>query len=143
MINNPDLNPNATFNQWIATIRLFDFQLKHVPTTIHTGPDGMSRKPPTTEDIQEAESDDIDEWIDEKLESFLYDDIQFTPCETYSTTNLTILITKKSEQDYCDLDLIKNFLETLKFSGSTSEEEVIRLSQKASRFFINNNKLYK
>ena len=143
MINNPDLNPNATLNRWIATIKLFDFDLKHVPATIHTGPDGMSRKPPTIEDIQEAESDDIEEWIDEKLESFLYDDIQFTHCKTYSTTDFTIPITKKSEQEYHDLDAIKKFLETLKFNNSTSSEEVIRLSQKASRFFINNNKLYK
>jgi RNase H-like domain found in reverse transcriptase len=27
MVNNPDLNPSGTLNQWIATIRLFEFKL--------------------------------------------------------------------------------------------------------------------
>ena len=31
MINNPDLQPNATINRWIAGILLFDFKLVHVP----------------------------------------------------------------------------------------------------------------
>ena len=30
MINNPDLQPNATINRWIAGILLFDFKLRHV-----------------------------------------------------------------------------------------------------------------
>jgi hypothetical protein len=37
MINNPDLQPNATINRWITGILLFSFTLVHVPTTTHTG----------------------------------------------------------------------------------------------------------
>jgi len=44
MINNPDIQPNATINYWISAILLFDFQLCHVPGHSH-GPDGLSRCP--------------------------------------------------------------------------------------------------
>ena len=30
MINNPDLQPNATINRWIAGILLFHFELRHI-----------------------------------------------------------------------------------------------------------------
>ena len=43
MINNPDVQPNASMNQWIATILLFDFKLKHVLGSRHISPDGLSR----------------------------------------------------------------------------------------------------
>ena len=41
MLNNPDIQPNATINRWIAGILLFDFKLVHVPGATH-GPDGLS-----------------------------------------------------------------------------------------------------
>ncbi|KAJ2930445.1 hypothetical protein H1R20_g6649, partial [Candolleomyces eurysporus] len=31
MINNPDIQPNATINWWIAGVLLFNFELRHVP----------------------------------------------------------------------------------------------------------------
>jgi hypothetical protein len=45
MINNPDLQPNASINRWIAGILLFNFELVHVPGDKHTGADGLSRRP--------------------------------------------------------------------------------------------------
>ena len=41
MINNPNIQPNATINRWIAGILLFRFKLVHVPGATH-GPDGLS-----------------------------------------------------------------------------------------------------
>jgi hypothetical protein len=35
MLNNPDIQPNTTINQWIAGILLFDFKLVHVPIIHH------------------------------------------------------------------------------------------------------------
>jgi len=32
MLNNPDIQPNATINRWIAGILLFSFTLVHVPS---------------------------------------------------------------------------------------------------------------
>jgi hypothetical protein len=42
MLSNPDIQPNATINRWIAGILLFDFNLVHVPSVTH-GPNGLSR----------------------------------------------------------------------------------------------------
>lgn len=63
MINNPDLQPNATINRWIAGILLFTFELVHVPGVHHAGADGLSRRRPSPED--EEEEDDFEEWIDD------------------------------------------------------------------------------
>ena len=41
MINNPDLQPNVTINQWIVGILLFSFRLIHIPAHHHTGADGL------------------------------------------------------------------------------------------------------
>jgi len=41
MLNNPDIQPNAMINHWIACILLFNFKLIHVPGATH-GPDSLS-----------------------------------------------------------------------------------------------------
>jgi hypothetical protein len=42
MLNNPDLQPNATINRWITAILLFNFKLNHVSAEKQHGPDGLS-----------------------------------------------------------------------------------------------------
>jgi hypothetical protein len=61
MLNNPDIQPNATINCWIASILLFDFKLVHVPGTTH-GPDGLSRCPAQVDD-QPKPTDNYEDWI--------------------------------------------------------------------------------
>ena len=62
MINNPDLQPNATINRWIAGILLFHFELHHISTDRHTGPDGLSHRPPSDDDP--PDTDDFEDWLD-------------------------------------------------------------------------------
>jgi hypothetical protein len=62
MINNPDLQPNATINQWITGILLFNFRLVHIPATHHTGVDGLSRRPAAENDP--PEDNDFEDWLD-------------------------------------------------------------------------------
>ena len=62
MINNPDMQPNVTINQWIAGILLFSFKLVHVPAARHKGVDGLSRRPPSDDDP--PEDDDHEDWLD-------------------------------------------------------------------------------
>ena len=62
MLNNPDIQPNATINRWIAGILLFDFKLIHVPGMTH-GPDGLSQRPAQPEDEPDL-PDDYKDWID-------------------------------------------------------------------------------
>ena len=68
MINNPDLQPNATINRWIMGILLFSFRLVHILATHHTGADGLSCCPPSDEDP--PEEDDFEDWLDNSY-SFL------------------------------------------------------------------------
>ncbi|RXW12346.1 hypothetical protein EST38_g13510 [Candolleomyces aberdarensis] len=63
MINNPDIQPNATINRWIAGILLFDFELRHVPARHHGAADGLSRREQSPNDP--VLDDDYDQWIDE------------------------------------------------------------------------------
>ena len=56
MINNPDIQPNATINHWILAILFFDFH--RVPGHAH-GPDDLSRRPSIPED-----NDNYEDWID-------------------------------------------------------------------------------
>ena len=62
MINNLDLQPNVTINRWITGILLFSFHLVHIPTTHHTGADGLSRCLLSDEDP--PEEDDFEDWLD-------------------------------------------------------------------------------
>jgi hypothetical protein len=55
MINNPAIAPTAIINHWIAGIKLFDFDLVHVPANKFRGPDGLSRHP-----LSDSESKDSD-----------------------------------------------------------------------------------
>jgi hypothetical protein len=59
MLNNPDIQPNATINRWITGILSFDFKLVHVPAIHHTTTDGLSHQLPAPEDL--PETDDFEE----------------------------------------------------------------------------------
>ena len=48
-------------NRWLAWIRLFDFDLKHVAGTKHGGPDALSRRSKGSDSEDEGESDIEDE----------------------------------------------------------------------------------
>ena len=62
MIANPNLQPNATMNHWIAGILLFNLTLVHVPAEQHTGTDGLSQRPKAPEDPEDP--GDHEDWID-------------------------------------------------------------------------------
>jgi len=65
MINNPNIQPNVAMNHWIAAILLFDFKLVHIPADKHTGPDGLSRRPPL--EGEDEDEGDPEDWVDEVL----------------------------------------------------------------------------
>jgi hypothetical protein len=62
MLNNPDIQPNATINRWITAILLFDFKLVHIPAEKHHSPDGLSWREPADNEVDE--DDDPEDWID-------------------------------------------------------------------------------
>ena len=64
MLSNPDVQPNAAINRWIAAILLFDFELKHVPADKHKGPDRLSRRASVP---GEDKGDNPEDWVDNAL----------------------------------------------------------------------------
>ncbi|KAJ5636868.1 uncharacterized protein N7484_010181 [Penicillium longicatenatum] len=60
--------PGALVTSWLAWIRLFDFEVKHVPGDRHGAADGLSRRPHIKEEIAEQETEeDVDEFILAKI----------------------------------------------------------------------------
>jgi hypothetical protein len=55
-------HPSALITRWIAWIRLFDFEVRHVPGKKHALADGLSRRPPHPDDPT-TDKEDIDDWI--------------------------------------------------------------------------------
>src|SRR5882724_4057506 len=66
MLNNPDIQPGAAVNRWIVGIRLFQFELVHVPGCLHTGPDGLSHCAASPNDLID-EDEDVDDWFDRTM----------------------------------------------------------------------------
>jgi hypothetical protein len=80
MLNNPDMQPNVTINQWIMAILLFDFKLIHIPANKYKGPDGLSQHEPM--DGEEDKDDDPKAWIDHILSLSIW---EVTWLHTYPT----------------------------------------------------------
>ena len=50
--------------RWLAWIRLFDFEVRHVPGTKYIAVDNLSRRPRTkSDDINEEYTEDINDFI--------------------------------------------------------------------------------
>ena len=68
MINNPDIQPNASIHRWIAAILLFYFKLKHIPGSKHAGLDGLSRCRQSIDDEEiDKTLEEVEEWLDEVI----------------------------------------------------------------------------
>jgi len=111
MINNSDIQPNATINRWISAILLFNFQLRHVPGHAH-GPDGLSRCPQAPEDP--AVEEDYEEWID-LANSFLYKNTMalITSCTNSSYPDIPqwIVYTSTYAIEFLNKELNMSYLE--------------------------------
>lgn len=57
--------PGALVTRWLAWIRLFDFDVRHVPGNKHLAADGLSRRPAAEGENQEP--DDLDDFLDAQL----------------------------------------------------------------------------
>lgn len=165
MLSNPDIQPNAAVNRWIAAILLFDFELVHVPGEKHTGADGLSRRRPA--EHEGPEDDDPESWIDEAC-GFAVELINWNQprsasdhpaSRTDSHRTYDVFAMKEPEDDVEEISdfpqrekskkqdrevgMVKTFLETLSRPEGMGDEPFRRLVRMASRFFILKNRLWR
>ena len=161
MLNNPDIQPNAAINRWIAGILLFDFDLVHVPGDDHSGADGLSRRPPAEQDVPEPT--DFEDWIDEAYSfstQLMHDsrtDIPhmsptaspamaagpMVPVFNLSDVEATLPRTERSDKRENELIAIQAFLEDPRKPPAMEEREFRRLIRLGSSFFVNNGRLWR
>ena len=65
MLNNLDIQLGTAMNRWIVGIKLFHFELVHVPGTLPTGLDGLSCHDPSPNDP--IVDDDTDDWLERTM----------------------------------------------------------------------------
>lgn len=129
MLNDPDLQPNATINRWIQGILLFDFKLIHVPASRFKGPDGLSRREPNPEDFEE----ESDEWLDNIS--------LFSNVSEPSPTPTPVLFSGTDQNSR--LRQTARFLITLELPPFSNEQAKKRFLQRSTQFFIRDGHLYK
>ena len=109
MLNNPNLQPSATINRWIAAILLFSFMLKHILGNNFL-PDGLSRHPRALEDAEEE--DNFEEWIDDACRLYIAD--AFAEFEDPTATPTIFEQDEQAELAEQKLREVKSFLKNAK-----------------------------
>ena len=127
----------ALVTRWIAWIRLFDFEIVHVPGKRHTAADGLSRRPRvSSDDIDEQEEDDIDEWILDQLGI----NIDINSIESkFQDTNVKPLPLSYSEAS----QRIARYLTTMRFPKDLSATERKAFKRHALLFTVIDGHLFK
>ena len=138
MINNPDIQPNATINRWIAGILLFEVKLVHVPGTHHGGPDGLSRSDNTEEEAEEEQESEHEEWIDD-----MYCFTQESVDNRMSNPMEPIPYEEEDLESDRRLIKVKEFLEGNNLPQIGTEKEVKKFVRYASNFFLSEGRLYR
>ena len=121
--------------RWLAYIRLFDFQVKHIPGNKNGAADALSRRGAGPEDSPVEDEDEADNYFDAKLYS-----IQVLDRSVSSPTARVYL----HEADYNGDDLILGrYLETLRRPDGMTDQQFQQLRQKSRSFLVRDGYLYK
>ncbi len=159
MLNNPDIQPNAVINRWIAAILLFDFKLVHVLAQKHQGPDGLSRCEPV--EGEDDDEDDPEDWINKMLGLGIWATSTLSAVSHFFSGNISVLVLS-SEVDDSDpieppidfpssdksLDAeakmarIQHYFEMLKNPRSLVGDNLDKFLRKIKRFFLLDGKLW-
>ena len=130
--------PGSLVTRWIAYIRLFDFEVRHVPGRRHTAADGLSRRPRTeSDDIDELYETDIEDFIDVELGTLSIATIQAEDCNQVIEGN--ILEGGHSE----DSQKIAQYLTTLKRPKGMGRREFRSFRKRALRYAVMDKQLYR
>lgn len=125
--------PGALVTRWIAWIRLFDFDVRHIPGKQHTAADGLSRRKGTAEEIAHAAIEDPDE-----LEQFLDDNLFIRRLEARPVT--VRLVAGEYTGHWAD---IGRFLEDMELPADLTPRQREAFRKEATRFLIRDGHLFK
>jgi hypothetical protein len=156
MINNPDIQPNASMNRWIAAILrflLFTFKLKHVLGAKHVGPDGLSRRRRSLDDEEIEETpEEIENWLDDVVSCGIW--MANTVQQEDRCFVLKVAVRSEDAKEIIDIPMmqatsdkfkqlqqIRALLEDLRFPVNLSQKQRGTFLRQASRFFIKEGKL--
>ncbi|KAF9019523.1 hypothetical protein BDZ89DRAFT_959134, partial [Hymenopellis radicata] len=166
MLNNPDINPSATINRWVAGILLFTFTLVHVPGVKH-GVDGLSRRRPFPEDTPDDPEDG--EWLDRRYAFMSI--VNASDASRYRSSRVAVMNTAVASMPRYSYDprnpnadashahvlprsdkiiqmdaritQVRAFLDNLSFPESMTPRERESLIDYASRFFVKDGLLWR
>jgi transposase InsO family protein len=145
MLKNPDLVPNAAINRWIHGIKLFDFQLVHVPADRHRGPDALSRRPLTD---SKPVKDHDDSWLDDIALLTFIPHADFPPfpklkepSKTEPIPGLQCYHTRQRQNEL--IQTIFNFHKHAESPTFNSIQAQKRFFSKCGEFFLKASRLYK
>jgi transposase InsO family protein len=145
MLKSPDEEPNATLIRWIQGIKLFDFELVHVPADKHRGPDALSRRPRSDNEIIE---DHDDSWLDDIALMTFVPNRDFPPfpkleetSKTGSDSELYCCFTSQRQNDM--MQAIYKFHMDAEIPEFEKAQVRRRFLNKCGEFFLKDSRMYK
>ena len=130
--------------RWLAYIRLFSFDIVHVPGTKHKGPDSLSRRPATKEEEEERRQrgDKEEEEIEEAIEGALgrisaekEEDVE---------EELAMVLRKHGSGEDDEMGRIARWLLTMERpTGMKDDAEFAKLKREATKYLIRDGILYR
>ncbi|KAK5788043.1 hypothetical protein VI817_010539 [Penicillium citrinum] len=128
--------PGALVTNWIAWIRLFDFEVKHVPGNRHTAADALSRRPATEEDLYECEKEsDIDNFVTAEIGCLR---VGLCPFEADSEGNRVLDASYSNESEQ-----IAKFLTTLRRPDGIGSKGFRAFKKHALMFVVQGDHLFR
>lgn len=128
----PNDLPNALLTRWAAYIRLFDFEVHHVPGRKNGAADALSRRGLAPEDEEEGEND-TEDYFDARMNGVYVSDVSVLCARVYLHS---------AEYSGDDL-LIGEYLTTLRRAEGMSDQDFNRIRKKSKQFLVRDGHLFK
>lgn len=133
--------PGALVTRWLAWIRLFDFDVKHIPGKRNGAADGLSRRPATQEELQDqAMEPDIDDFIAAEV-SYLR--VAVNPVETELSAENNPEDDRVLDDSYSDeSEQIAKYLTTLRRPAEMSRGQFHAFKKGALKYAVQDRHLF-
>jgi len=129
--------PGSVVNRWLAWIRKFSFEIKHVAGKRHGGPDRLSRRRRSVEDSEEEEGV-------EELEEEMDADLAVNKVDSEEEGDNEDEIEEDDDQAMPDeIKKVTRYLTTLQRPGNMTNKQFDSFRQYALRFLVEEGQLFR